>query len=359
MAIVKFYRGLETNYNSVTHADGIYFCTDSYKIMMNGDAYGGGENSSIGSDKTVQDVSLDGTTLTVTYTDNTTEDIELSALGGVYTSGISDDSLEMPNTVGGISSGTTVADLNGMTISAILDDLLFPTVYPTFTAPSASIAFSSYSSTQEVGVAGPTSSNFTTSFNAGAITLNGVKQNDRAGSLIAESSFIYVNGDASNTTLPETVSEGSTTFRYRAAYEAGPQPVDNKGNNYGEPLAAGTVDSSTITLNGTYPWYATTVTAGTLTKQSLIAWNATAGNMTSPQFVLQAHTSAAPQMFMLPRELSELQMLNTVSNSMEVISSSDWTVSTSNEDVNGVTHTYYTYTYTGADRGSVTLIVKF
>ena len=40
MAIVHFYRGVKANYNSVTHADAIYWCTDTCEIIMNGDTYG-------------------------------------------------------------------------------------------------------------------------------------------------------------------------------------------------------------------------------------------------------------------------------------------------------------------------------
>ena len=353
MAVLKFYRGLEAKYSSVTHADGIYFCTDSHKIMLNGEQYGGS------SSKTVEDVTLDESTLTIHYTDASSEELDLSALGGIYTSEIVDTDLEMPSAVGGISKGTTVGDLNGKSYNQMFDDLLFPTVNPTFTNPSATIKFTDYAATQEVGATGPTNANFVTNFDKGQIILNGVKQADRAGNLISGNSFIYVNNDPETQALPGTVAEGNTTFKYRAAYEAGPQPKDNKGNNFGSPLSAGTVDSSAITLNGTYPWYASTVTAGTLTKQKLIAWNATPGQMTTERFVLQPHTSAAKQQIKVPREITQMQMLNTVSQQMEVIGFGDWEKSEADEDVNEINHHYYTYSYNGADRGSVTLLIKF
>ena len=353
MAVLKFYRGLEARYNAGTHADGIYFCTDSHKIMLNGEQYGGS------SSKTVEDVTLDESTLTIHYTDASSEELDLSVLGGTYTSGIEDTSLKMPSAVGGISKDTTVGSLNGKTINQMFDDLLFPTVNPTYVAPSASIAFKSYATLQKVGSTGPTEGNFTTGYNAGAINVNGVKQADRGGALKEGESFIYVNGDASNKTLPATLALGNTTFKYRAAYEAGPQPKDNKGNNYGSPLSAGTVDSSAITVNGTHPYYASTATAGQLTEQPLLTWNAAAGQMTTPRFVLQPHSAAAKQIMKFPRKLTQLQMLNTVSQQMEVVSFSDWSESSASESTNGVETTYYTYTYSGSDRGSVTLIVKF
>lgn len=298
--------------------------------------------------------------MTITYTDNSTSNVEIGS--GKYASNIEDKTLAMPNAVGGIAKGTKLETLEGKSYDAIFDDLLFPTVNPTFTAPSASIKFNNYSSTQEVGAAAPTASNFTTGYNAGQITLNGVKQANRGGTHDTANSFIYYGNSADNKTLPTTVEEGNTSYKYRAVYGEGPQPKDNKGNNYQSPLAAGTVDSSAVTVNGTWPWYATTQTAGTLTKQSLISWNSTAGQMVAggtTGFDLQPHTQEIPQQFKLPRKISSMQMYNTVAKSFETAAVSDWKEETSTETINNLDHTYYTYSYKGANRGSVKLIVKF
>ena len=40
-SVIKFYRGLSSAYNPVTHANGIFFTTDTHKIMLNGSEYGG------------------------------------------------------------------------------------------------------------------------------------------------------------------------------------------------------------------------------------------------------------------------------------------------------------------------------
>lgn len=280
-----------------------------------------------------------------------------------YTSVISDKTLTTPNAVGGITKGTKVSDLEGKTFSEMFDDLLFPTVNPTFTAPSASIAFKSFSSTQEVGTTGPTASNFTVGYNAGAITLNGTKQDNRGGTQDTANSFIYVNGSASNKTLPSKVTLGNTTFKYRAAFAEGPQPKNNKGGDYSTPLAAGTVDSSAITLNGTYPWYASTSSATStnqVVKQSLVAWNTTAGNMSTGQFTVQP-SGTLPQVFKLPRKLHTLQLKNALNGQMETVSdvSKDYTESTETINIGGTNVTYYVYTYSGSTRGSVTLLAKF
>lgn len=280
-----------------------------------------------------------------------------------YESNIEDKTLAMPNAVGGIAKGTTISALEGKTYNEMFDDLLFPTVNPTFTAPSASIAFKNYNSTQEVGATGPTVSNFTVGYNAGAITLNGVKQSNRGGTQDTANSFIYVNGSASNKTLPSKVTLGSTTFKYRAAFAEGPQPKNNKGGDYSTPLAAGTVDSSAITLNGTYPWYASTSSATStnpVVKQSLVAWNTTAGNMSTGQFTVQP-SGTLPQVFKLPRQIKTLQLKNALNGQMEDVANiaTDYTESTETINIGGTNVTYYVYTYKGSTRGSVTLLAKF
>lgn len=358
MAQLKFYRGLKANYVAdTTHKDGIYFATDTNEILMNGKAYTG----ALAAGKVVTNVALsaDKTKLVVTYSDTTTTEIEVGS--GKYTSAIEDKNLAMPDKVGGIAKGTKVSALEGQTYDYLWDELLFPTINPTFTAPTASISLKSYTSPQEVGAAGPTVANFNTSLNKGAITLNGVKQNDRSGNLVAGSSFIYVNGQEANTTLPTTVALGNTTYNYKAAYAQGPQPKDNKGNNYSTPLPAGAVASGAVTVNGTYPWYASTSAASSsspVVKQALIAWNTSAGSMATPRFELQP-SGTLPQVFKLPRAITQLQMLNTVSNQMETIGLSEYTKTEEEITIGTTPVTYSVYTYNGSNRGSVTLIAKF
>lgn len=352
-----FYRGLKAKYSLETHGSAIFFATDTKEIIHNGVAYTG----ELPDLNLVKDVALSeaGDKIVVTHVDGTTSEIEVGS--GSYASAIEDKTLAMPNAVGGIAKGTTLSELEGKTYDAIFDDLLFPTVNPTFTAPSASIKLNGYSATQEVGAVAPTVSNFTVSFSAGAITLNGVKQNNRAGAQDTDASFIYYGGDTANTTLPTVVALGGTTYQYHAAYAEGPQPKDNKGNDYSTPLAAGSVNSSAVTVNGTYPWYASTSAASAdepVVKQALVDWNATAGSMSTGQFALQPSGTLA-QVFKLPRQLKTLQMLNTVSGAMETIGTTDYTETTEAIDINGTEVTYYVYTYNGSTRGSVTLLAKF
>lgn len=66
-SVVKFYRGPQASYNSTTHANGIYFATDTKKIIMNNAEYGGDSN------KKVSDVALNANAngIVITYTDST------------------------------------------------------------------------------------------------------------------------------------------------------------------------------------------------------------------------------------------------------------------------------------------------
>lgn len=259
-SVVKFYRGPQASYNSTTHADGIYFATDTKKIIMNGTEYGGDSN------KKVSNVALNANAngIVITYTDSTSTTLLLGkatvtadglmskedkakldsldpTASGSYESSL-DPTVATVEKLGGIDAGTTVAQLTGKSYDEIFDTLIFPTVNPTFTAPSASISLKSYQNVQEIGANAPTAANFNVSFNAGAITLAGKKQNNRAGAQDMEASKILYSSSKVES-LPEKVVAGAMDYYYRAAYAEGPQPKDSKGNNYQTPLAAGSVDS--------------------------------------------------------------------------------------------------------------------
>ena len=283
-SVVKFYRGPQASYNSTTHADGIYFATDTKKIIMNGAEYGGD------SKKKVSNVELNANAngIVITYTDSTSTTLLLSkatltadglmskedkakldsldpTASGSYESSL-DPSVATVEKLGGINAGTTVAQLTGKSYDEIFDTLIFPTVNPTFTAPSASISLKSYQNVQEIGANAPTEANFNVSFNAGAITLAGKKQNNRAGAQNMEASKILY-GSSKEESLPEKVVAGAMDYYYRAAYAEGPQPKDSKGNNYQTPLAAGSVDSGKTTVTGYRAAYSGLVSTNAITEE--------------------------------------------------------------------------------------------
>lgn len=354
MAYVKFVRGLFASYKpDADHLDAIYFATDKKAIYVNNVSYGSSEG--------VKDVTLEGNNLKITYSNGTTKNISINDLL-IYTSNIVDKELAMPNNVGGYTKGTKVSDLEGRSYNQLWDDLLFPTVYPTFTDPSVNLSLKSFASVVKVGSTAPVyPTNFTVTFNKGAITLNGVKQNNRAGNEKTEESFIYSGGKEANKPetpeFPTKVALGNTIYNYKLYYEAGPQPLDNKGNPYQTALSAGFKVSNNLNVNGTFPYYATTSNISNLAEQSLIAWST--GTMTTPRIKLAAETDADRQKFKIPRKCTQLLQLNTNSGKDEVVSLSEWDEATSTENINGVEQTYYTYTYKGNTRGPVDLTIKF
>lgn len=281
--VVKFYRGPEASYDATAHAGGIYFATDTHTIWMNGAQYGGSEE--VETPKTVEDVTLgeDGSgnsVLKIKYTDGTetaalvsiataekdgfmakADKIKIDALSETYNTNMADD-LATVTDFGGIPAGTTAAQLKNKTWAELLDDLLFPTVYPTYVAPKATIALkTAYSATQEVGAVAPTADNFTVSYNAGEIKIADTKQADRAGAL-TKGTILY----GSSETLPEKVVEGTMTYYYQAAHAEGPQPKDSKGNDYESPLAAGSVKSTGVSVKGYRPVYSGLVSSDVVTE---------------------------------------------------------------------------------------------
>ena len=358
MSMQNFFRGPRSKYVEADHGEGIFFATDTNVILMGGKEYIGPlANSTAVANITLGD---DGSSFIISYLNGETDTIEIVVSKVEYVSNIQDKELAMPNAVGGLAKGTKISSLEGKTYNEMFDDILFPTVNPTFTIPSATITLKNYTSPVEVGSIAPTIDNFTVTYNAGSITLNGVKQANRGGAHDVENSYIYyVYNDSSddNRTLPTTVALGNTSYVYVAEYGEGPQPKNNKGGDYSIPYPAGRVGSPALNVNGTYPWFASTESTGVV-KQSLIAWNSTAGSMSTGNFALQP-SGTTPQVFKLPRQLSTLQMLNTVSNQMETIATTEYTETTEIIDINGDDVTYHVYTYNGSTRGSVTLLAKF
>ena len=274
-----------------------------------------------------------------------------------YESTITDDSLEVTEDYGDIKKGTKLSELKGKSYDQLFDAILFPTINPIITNPSASLAFQNYSNIQEIGSAGPTDSNFKKTFNRGNITLNGEFQNYTAGTIIESQSFVYADNDESKKTF-DVVKEGTTIFKYKVSYNEGSQPLNNKGGLYGTPLAAGSVVSSSLELVGVYPWFATTngATDNTTIKQTLKK-----NNTTSNEFTLLA-TATCSQIIETPIAISNIYIKDSVSGNFIESTLNAYILTEVTKNINGNTVTYYRYTYdsnTYGGRGEITLKIKF
>ena len=162
--------------------------------------------------------------------------------------------------VGGIDIGANYPV--GTPIEDILSDMLEPVLYPMFTPPSASLSYGA-SSYYAVGATVPAMT-ATVSYDAGAITINGEKQNNRGGAATnyaisttgADTEYSNNNPSSGTFSIPAITrsTKGTIVLAGIVSYGQGPQPKDSKGNNYGEPLVAGTVQQSK-TLNFIQPYY--------------------------------------------------------------------------------------------------------
>lgn len=344
------FMGLKASYKPTTnHLDKLYFATDTHELLVNGTSYSGG----------VSAVSIEKTTLKITMVNGSIKTVDLAEILK-YKSALADD-IATVNALGGIPAGTTVAQLKNKTFSQLFDELIFPTVNPTFEGPTASLSFKSTSTTpvlQEVGTTGasvPVAASFNTGYNPGAIRIAGVKKQNRGGDLKANESFIYINNAPANKTFPTEIPEGTITYRYRAAYAQGPQPLDSKGNNYQTPLPAGTIDSSTITINGVYPYFANKDNNRAFDKLTLTLYT----NLSAVKFVAEGpnkHTFKIPAKY----TLTKVELLNTLSGKYENYGIDKFTKTTENINVQGKQVSYAVYTRNDAGfNGESTFNIAF
>lgn len=145
----------------------------------------------------------------------------------------------------------------GTSYDAMWDALLDKTLYPTYTAPSATI---SYTADAYAAVGSTLSSKSATlSYNAGAITLDGVKQNDRGGAATgyaiattgADTEYSDSSEESGTFTVPALTraTKGTIKLTGTVSYAQGAQPKDSKGADYDDPLPAGSVTAEkTVTF---------------------------------------------------------------------------------------------------------------
>lgn len=344
------FSGLKASYKpTADHLDKLYFATDTHELLVNGASYSGG----------IKAVSIEGTTLKITMIDSSSKTVDLAEILK-YKSALSDN-IATVNDLGGISAGTTVAQLKNKTFSQLFDELIFPTVNPTFENPTAFLRLNSTSTTptiQEVGTTGasvPVASSFTAGYDPGAIKIAGVKKQNRGGDLNPAGSYIYINGIPTNRTFPIEIPEGAITYKYRAAYQQGPQPLDSKGNNYQTPLPAGAVYSATITVNGVYPYFANKDNNEAFSKLELT----TSNTLSAVKFKAEGpnkHTFKLPVKY----TLTKVELLNTLSGKYEDYGIDKFTKTTENIRVQSKQVEYAVYTRNDAGfNGESTFNITF
>lgn len=343
------FMGLKASYKpAADHLDKLYFATDTHELLVNGTSYSGG----------VSAVSIEGTTLKITMIDASTKTVDLAEILK-YKSALADD-IATVNALGGIPAGTTVAQLKNKTFSQLFDELIFPTVNPTFENPTAFLTLKSNSTPiiQEVGTTGaslPVAASFNTGYNPGAIKIAGVKKQDRAGNLNPNESFIYINNATANKEFPTEIPDGSIIYRYKAAYAQGPQPLDSKGNNYQIPLPAGAVYSAAVTINGVYPYFTNKDNNEAFAKLPLT----TSNTLNAVKFKAEGPNKHTFKIF-AKYTLTKVELLNTLSGRYENYGIDKFTKTTENIKVQGKQVTYAVYTRNDAGfNGESTFNITF
>jgi len=228
---------------------------------------------------TVTQVMYTQITPTLTATSNSGIAISNTNFATTYNSTIA-DSTTVPNTVGGITAGTTAASLKSKNIVQLLDALIFPTVLPTYTIPTQTFS-ALYSGYQEIG---STISQFLSQTqyknDAGAYSSLVFKRNGSVintvtsptGTVIADipSQFGYADPNNPNYSYTSTytnsftVVSGTTNWTAEGTYVAGLAKLTSSGTTdptapavqtTTAPQAAATLASAPQSVNGIYPYF--------------------------------------------------------------------------------------------------------
>lgn len=298
-------------------------------------------------------VKPDGTSITVE------EDGTIHAVGSaeiLYTN-------ENPSiAVGGIAEGSTFED---QTVQEMFDSLLYPELFPALTAPSLTVTKAPTTTYYEIGASIGLA--VTATFNRGSITPAYGTDGYRSG---LPNKYTWtgaqIAGEYNSTELTNsqsitayTVLSGANTWTCTCSYDAGEQPKSNKGNDYDSALPAGSTSAIATTIQGVYPYYATTSAIDTMTKQPLKAMNAS-----YTEIALVAETDSDKQKVAFPEGWSAItgvQFLNTLNNTWEWIggtkasSLTNFTTSATTYEVQGNTVNYTLYTFNGSKTGARSL----
>jgi hypothetical protein len=287
----------------------------------------------------LEDVNLSSLTTgqTITYDGNKWINSTLSTSGETYT-----------NTggtviqIGGIPTGTT---FNNITFSQFVDMTCYPELFGTLTNPSSTFTMST-SGYREIGEIISTIT-FSSTFNRGSI--NPQYESTSAYRSGLPNTYIYtgtnlINYSSTSLTDSQTINNynvlnGTQSWTGAVKYDAGLQPKGSKGTSFNIPLISGQTSTVTRSIVGVYPYYGTTSTITTLTKQTL-----TSMSSSYVELSMVAESGVNKQKAEFPTTWSTItgvQFFNTVSNAWEWINGSKsnslttFTISGTTETIQG------------------------
>lgn len=260
------------------------------------------------------------------------------------------DDLTTTKAVGGINVGKFYPVETSLEV--ILRDMLAPTLYPTFTNPSASISATGAKLLESGSTLNTT---ITATLNRGTISPAYGTSGYRAGAATGYS----LNGDTAQAgnTFNVTVTSAQLTYQVNITYAEGEQPKDSVGNNYSTPLPAGSVNSNTITYEFVDALWSNQSNIATIAKMSLVSKSAKQKDMVFP-----AQTVANPEVFDVPASwtVTAVQVKNDLSGAYEDALSQFTVTNVTHNNAAGDSVNYKRYTFNlGYDTGSRTVRLKW
>lgn len=266
----------------------------------------------------------------------------------------SSNKLESPLTVseaaGGIQEGTVYpADTS---FETLWRNLLDPIKYPELTGPSVTIEASG-DKLLEVGATASTT--ITATFDRGSIVPDYGTSGYRSG----PATDYALNGGSAQASneFTQTVSESNKNFKVVASYSQGEQPKDSIGENYSTPLAAGSVESDTLSFEFVNALWSNTAAIGTIAKNALVSWYDG-----EKIFIFPPATKTNPEVFDVPHSwtLTAIEVLNTLSGQWSDVTREFTKSITTHDNAGGVATQYDRYVCNlGYNMGSRQIKIKW
>lgn len=228
-------------------------------------------------------IEITGFSTSVSVSANTGLGVEDQTLYTTYNT-LLDPTLEMGSTIGGLNEGTTVGQLSGKTLVSVFDEMLFPTLQPTYTIPTISISNNSqtlevgstYYQTLTVTARKNDSGNFTIlQILRNNVLLDGTEEPDQT--LISDIPSQFGYSDYNNPNyqfsfsynesyvIPSGVTSSTTNYKAVGRYLSGLPKNTNKGTLDTRPPQVRSVNapqdgdtafnSATKTITGIFPYY--------------------------------------------------------------------------------------------------------
>jgi hypothetical protein len=220
--------------------------------------------------------------------------------------------------VGGIDQGLDKSKFANMSVSEVLDMILYPTINPTVNpTPYASI---SYSNTLiEVGTTLPASTLLKPIYSRGIVNYTN-----------ADGNTFYTGDKITESWSADWFGTTSEEKQYKVTYtvtlDKGPELLNNKGqatntttngSSYPAPYPGGTKTSNEITITAVYPYYANTTTITEMTKQTVI--NYFTSNVTA-EILIPDETANNKFELHVPTTVTieSIKQLNTINNKYDI-----------------------------------------